>query len=359
MSCASDAQRATRHGVTVARSGTWVAVFSSLMRQIGRFTPSRVVVIVACLALGAVACIDSPSLDPGTATSSSATDPSGGASAISGAHDGMVLVPAATLAVATGIGPTSVDPAAKGGDGSGAPKPPKGGDGKGGDGKGGGGTGGGGGTDAGTGAGTGTGTGGGASGATTQIAVASYWLDSTEVTVAAYRACIAAGTCASPATDAGCTLAAGLDAHPVSCVTADQARAYCTWVGKRLVRNDEWSAAALGASSRTYPWGAEPPAADRLDACGAECASNAATPMYDASDGYATTAPVGSFPLGISPDGVLDLAGNVAEWVDGTPAPLARGGSYADVATASVTSANAGTNAPAGPAVGFRCAADR
>ena len=332
------------------------------MPSLRHFTSSRVAFVVASIALGAVACIDAPNLDPGSTTSSSATDPvgaGGGASAISGAHDGMVLVPAVTLAGATSISPTSVDPAAKGGDGMGAAKPPKGGDGKGGDGKGNGGNGGGGNgnaNDAGTSGGAGT-TGG--SGAPAQVVVPAFWLDSTEVTVAAYRACITAGTCAAPATDAGCTLAAGLDTHPVSCVSVDEARAYCTWIGKRLVRNDEWTAAALGASARTYPWGAEPPAADRLDACGAECSSNAGTPMYGASDGYATTAPVGSFPLGSSPDGVLDLAGNVAEWVDGTLVPLARGGSYADVASSAVASANAGVDAAAGPTVGFRCAADR
>jgi formylglycine-generating enzyme required for sulfatase activity len=337
------------------------------MPALRHFTSSRVAFVVASIALGAVACIDAPNLDPGTTTSSSATDPSGaggGASAISGAHDGMVLVPAVTLAVGTSVSPTSVDPAAKGGDGMGGAKPPKGGDGKGGDGKGGGANG----MDAGAGGGTGdTGAGGdtggssgtGTGGAPTQVAVPEFWLDSTEVTVAAYRACIAAGTCAAPATDAGCTLAAGLDTHPVSCVSPDQARAYCTWIGKRLVRNDEWTAAALGASSRTYPWGSESPAADRLDACGPECAESGGSPMYGASDGYATTAPVGSFPLGSTPDGVLDLAGNVAEWVDGTLAPVARGGSYADVATSAVTSANAGVGAPNGPTVGFRCAADR
>jgi formylglycine-generating enzyme required for sulfatase activity len=139
----------------------------------------------------------------------------------------------------------------------------------------------------------------------------------------------------------------------------DQARVYCTWIGKRLVRNDEWSAAARGASARAYPWGPEPPAAARLDACGAECASSAAAAMYATSDGYVTTAPVGSFPLGRSPDGADDLAGNVAEWVDGTLVPSARGGSYADVAASSVASASAGVRAAAGPTVGFRCAADR
>lgn len=294
---------------------------------------------------GAVACIDAPQMNGDVATSSSSTDPSGGASAVSGARDGMVLVPAATLAVATGVTPNAVPPASKpGGDGNGAdPKPPKGGDGKGD------GNGGNGGADAGGGSGT---------RAPAPVAIPAFWLDSVEVTVAAYRACIAAGTCAAPTSAPGCTLAAGLETHPVNCVSLDQARAYCTWLGKRLVRNDEWSSATSGASARVYPWGADAPGPDRLNACGSECASSTGGAMYGASDGFAATAPVGSFPLGRTPDGALDLAGNVAEWVDGTPAPLARGGSYADVVASSIMSASVGVAASAGPTVGFRCAAD-
>jgi formylglycine-generating enzyme required for sulfatase activity len=80
--------------------------------------------------------------------------------------------------------------------------------------------------------------------------------------------------------------------------------------------------------------------------------------MYAASDGHVRTAPVGSFPLGITPNGVLDLAGNVAEWVDGTLSPVARGGSYADTDRTRVASMDVRSGDVAGPSVGFRCAAD-
>jgi hypothetical protein len=318
--------------------------------------------LAASVAIGVVACIDAPQMSGEVAGSSASKPPAGaagggGASAISGEHDGMVLVPAVTLDVATGVAPTAAAAQGKDGGNDGDAKPPKGGgDGGGGNGNGGGGGGaadaGGGAADAGAPA-----TGGGTPAATTtQVTVPGFWLDSVEVTVASYRVCLAAGSCAAPSSGAGCTLGAGLDAHPVNCVSIDQARAFCTWNDKRLVRNDEWSAAAAGSAHRLYPWGAEGPAADRLNACGAECAPPG---MFGASDGFVTTAPTGSFPLGRSPDGADDLAGNVAEWVDGTLAPIARGGSYADVDVSKVRAASIGSAEAPGPTVGFRCAADR
>jgi formylglycine-generating enzyme required for sulfatase activity len=81
--------------------------------------------------------------------------------------------------------------------------------------------------------------------------------------------------------------------------------------------------------------------------------------MYPAADGYVRTAPAGSFARGASPDGAFDLAGNVAEWVDGSLVPVVRGGSYADVNASSVSSTHVQTGAVAGPSIGFRCAADR
>jgi formylglycine-generating enzyme required for sulfatase activity len=314
--------------------------------------------LAALVAVGVVACIDAPQLngDVGSSTSSNAPAPggaAGGGAAVSGAHDGMVLVPAVTLAAGAGVAPTGIDPAPK--DPAKGDKPPK--DNGNGNGNGNGAA------DAGAGstppgttppAGGSTGTGSGTP-APTQVVVAAFWLDAVEVSVASYRACAAAGACSAPADGAGCTLGAGLEAHPVNCVSSDQARAYCTWSAKRLVRNDEWNAATVGSTGRIYPWGAEPPAADRLDACGAECSASG---MYGASDGYVGTAPAGSFPLGRSPDGADDLAGNVAEWVDGSLVPFARGGSFADVAASAVASASAGIASAPGPTVGFRCAAD-
>jgi formylglycine-generating enzyme required for sulfatase activity len=170
-----------------------------------------------------------------------------------------------------------------------------------------------------------------------KVTLSPFCIDKTEVTVAAFRTCVHAGDCAPPSATVEwkdikpedktkwsqfCTSGrSGLDQHPINCVDWKQASAYCEWTGGRLPTEAEWEHAARGNDGRSYPWGSEPPDAKRLNACGSECVSMGKkrldatwTPMYTGDDGWPATAPVGSYPKGASPFGVLDMAGNVWEW---------------------------------------------
>jgi formylglycine-generating enzyme required for sulfatase activity len=130
-----------------------------------------------------------------------------------------------------------------------------------------------------------------------------FWIDRTEVTNAQYRRCVDDGACRSPSKTSSDTHdsyygASKFDDYPVIWVDWEQANAYCTWAGKRLPTEAEWEKAARGTDRRIYPWGE-----------GIDC--NHANYGGCAGD----TAQVASYPQGASPYGVLDMAGNVWEWV--------------------------------------------
>jgi iron(II)-dependent oxidoreductase len=139
------------------------------------------------------------------------------------------------------------------------------------------------------------------------------WLDAyaiheTEVTVAAYSKCVNSGECSPPGTGSGCNWnKAGKEGHPVNCVTWDQADAYCRWADKELPTEAQWEKAARGEKPRKYPWGGTSPS------CEAELAIMLEVEFGGC--GTSVTWKVGSMPDGASPYDVLDMAGNVREWV--------------------------------------------
>ena len=142
-----------------------------------------------------------------------------------------------------------------------------------------------------------------------------FWIDRTEVTKAQYQRCVEAGVCAAPSCSG-----TGKGDHPVVCVSWRDASKYCAWAGRRLPTEAEWEKAARGTDGRKYPWGNQDVVGNLLNFCDINCSNSWKEAAVN--DGYAETAPVGTYLAGASPYGAWDMAGNVWEWVadwyDGT-----------------------------------------
>jgi formylglycine-generating enzyme len=171
------------------------------------------------------------------------------------------------------------------------------------------------------------------------LSVAAFSLDATEVTLEEWNHCVQAGACRSlDDTELGA---------PVTDVDAKEAERFCRFEGGRLPSSDEWLFAAAGAEERRFPWGSTGLVCRRA-VFGVESGPCATGGGVEIS---------GSRPDGKTPEGVLDLAGNVAEWTmerDGHA--VARGGSYRSRAALELKSWAVETPPPRARYVGFRCA---
>jgi formylglycine-generating enzyme required for sulfatase activity len=156
------------------------------------------------------------------------------------------------------------------------------------------------------------------------VTLSPYFLDRTEVTLGAYRRCVDAAACGRAAIPPG-DPRADRDELPVTYVNHSDAERYCAFRGARLPTEAEWERAARGLAGRRFPWGElwNPHLANHgaFD-FGARFYVNPFNKAIlidegttDDVDGFAGPAPSGSFASYGTPEGISDLAGNVAEWV--------------------------------------------
>ena len=185
------------------------------------------------------------------------------------------------------------------------------------------------------------------------VALPAFWIDRSPVTNAEYLAFTEATGHRRPWI--GGTFSPDRADHPVVGVSARDAAAFATWLGKRLPTAEEWEVAARPASPGAYPWGGDWPGPVRL-------AGRDGVPVWDAP----ATRPVGMESASRSAVGVDDLAGQVCEWTattrthHGGTFHLLKGASWLHedpvnfrIAAGSWISATFRT-----PLLGFRCALD-
>ncbi|MFP6686003.1 MAG: SUMF1/EgtB/PvdO family nonheme iron enzyme [Polyangiaceae bacterium] len=219
-----------------------------------------------------------------------------------------------------------------------------------------------------------------------------FFIDRTEVPTAAYRRCVLAGRCvpaervvltegaitmftSDPSKEGGkaspeqlarawknrCNEVRDAPTHPTNCVNFASARDYCRFVASRLPTAAEWTRAARLDDQRKFAWGDEQPS------CDFACFGRNGSCL--GGERRLTSCPVGAHPRDRSATGLLDMSGNVAEWVRDEarpkaaphdPAPrLVMGGSFGDdLAQLAIDTRRALPPVSAHVTIGFRCARD-
>ena len=213
-----------------------------------------------------------------------------------------------------------------------------------------------------------------------EVALPAFWMDKTEVSNAMYQRCVEARLQISPIPGAdpdGCRVHSedflpdqaityhynpAFADYPVLNISWFAAKDYCYWAARRLPSEEEWERAARGSDRRIYPWGNSEPNPELANY--AHSLSIARLP-----------AKIGAHPHGVSPFGVLDMAGNVWEWTSswfdafegssftssnyGEVARVVKGGSYASWPQVIRSASRMGTEPDKwSMQTGFRCATD-
>ena len=149
-----------------------------------------------------------------------------------------------------------------------------------------------------------------------------YEIDRYEVTHAQYQRFVKATGYTPPRYWSGNDYPQGMIDFPVAGVGWQDADAYCMWAEKRLPTEAEWEKACRGTGGRIYPWGntwhpdranVGPPLEDARSGVWDEAWAYVQANPTDS--GMPGLRPVGTYPESASPYGVMDLAGNVSEWV--------------------------------------------
>jgi len=169
--------------------------------------------------------------------------------------------------------------------------------------------------------------------------VAAFRLDVAAVTVERFRAC------------ASCSPHRGEPGVPVTNLSPTEAAAFCISQHGRLPTAAEWVWAAAGAGARRFAWG------NSGLVCRRAAFGLVSGPCANSERVKAQPELVGSRPDGASPDGVLDLIGNVAEWTQEVGGGYAaRGGSFRSTSAAELKSWAVLPGREKALHIGFRCA---